>query len=214
MDRTPTGQHDHFLQRIEALRTALQQSDPDRMARQTGTNLLWKNGEGAYHFALWDRPVRLQLPEMKVYEADSEKLLPPPLQALCLFYFTTADGAPVGEGWISFSELPDGRFYNQAYQGYSGGELRRAFGDDLAAFSRAAERNNGEPFPARGAETPGDLAYHFRVLPRVHLLVAAWAGDEDFPSSYQILFDASVSHYLPTDVCAIAGGMLAKRLIR
>ncbi|MFZ5820924.1 MAG: DUF3786 domain-containing protein, partial [Chloroflexota bacterium] len=60
----------------------------------------------------------------------------------------------------------------------------------------------------------GDVAYAFQALPRLPLLVNFWCGDEDFPSTCKILFDKSLSHYLPTDVAAILGGMLARRLAR
>lgn len=60
----------------------------------------------------------------------------------------------------------------------------------------------------------GDAAYLFQVLPLVSLLAVTWLGDEEMPPAYQILFDANVSHHLPTDVCAILGSMLTERLIR
>ena len=99
-----------------------------------------------------------------------------------------ADGAPPSGRWIAFSELPGGRFYQAAYQGYSGDELRRAFGPDLAAYSQACQRLGGVP------RAHGDAAFAFQALPRLALLAAAWQGDEDFPPSYAILFDASASH--------------------
>lgn len=206
---------DHIVRRIQELQSALQGADPARLAHQTGTEfVLEADGKQVFHFLFWNRPVRMHLPEWIIREAESGEPLPASFQALCLFYFTTANSAPRSGKWVSFSELPDGRFYNQAYQGYSGGELLRAFGDDLDVFRSAAERSGGKPLNAGETEIPGDLAYRFQMLPRVELLVTVWAGDEDFPSSYQILFDASVSNYLPTDVCAIAGGMLAGRLMR
>ena len=60
----------------------------------------------------------------------------------------------------------------------------------------------------------GDLAYTFQALPRVSLLLVFWKGDEDFPASFQVLFDASASHYLPTDAYAILGSTLTRRLIK
>jgi hypothetical protein len=45
------------------------------------------------------------------------------------------------------------------------------------------------------------------------LLVVFWAGDDELPPAYQVLFDASASHHLPTDACAIAGSMLVRQLI-
>ena len=110
--------------------------------------------------------------------------------------------------WISFSELPDGRFYNQAYQGYTGGKLAQAFGDDFDLFCQVAENIDG-----KRVYLLGDAAYEYSVFPHVSVLLVTWRGDEDFSATYQILFDANVSHHLPTDACAIIGSNLTGRLI-
>ena len=36
--------------------------------------------------------------------------------------------------------------------------------------------------------------------------------NEDFPASANVLFDSSIVHYLPTDVCAGLGSALVDRL--
>ena len=95
----------------------------------------------------------------------------------------------------------------EVYDAVTGQELARAFGADRAAFERTAASLDGRPYPL------GDAAFIFRALPFVSLLVTYWQGDEDFPSSCQILFDSSASHYLPTDACAILGSTLTRRLI-
>jgi hypothetical protein len=52
------------------------------------------------------------------------------------------------------------------------------------------------------------------VLPRVWLAVVLHLADEEFPASANVLFDASASHYLPTEDLAVLGGMLTGRLIK
>jgi hypothetical protein len=39
-----------------------------------------------------------------------------------------------------------------------------------------------------------------------------YAGDEDFPATANVLFDASASHYLPTDALGGVGSTLVDRL--
>jgi len=124
-----------------------------------------------------------------------------------LYYFSLADGCRLAHTWISFADLPDGRFYNQAFQGYTGKELAQAFQNDLAAFERAAVSLNGERVALGGA------AFAFQALPRAPLCAVYWPGDEDFPASAQALFDAAASHYLTTDAYAILGSTLTRRLI-
>jgi Domain of unknown function (DUF3786) len=124
-----------------------------------------------------------------------------------LYYLSHADGTPLSDRWISFSELPDGKFYNQAFQGYTGKRLAQVFKDDRQSFERAAANQGGVRL------VHGDASFMFTALPRVPLMAAFWQGDEDFPSNSQILFDAAASHYLPTDAYAILGSTLTQRLV-
>ena len=83
----------------------------------------------------------------------------------------------------------------------------------MGAFEQAASRLDSVSKPS-GSQVPGDAALEFQILPKVSILVVFWLGDEDFPSTFQILFDAATSHFLPTDVCAIVGSMLTRKLIK
>jgi hypothetical protein len=196
--------------RVSDLRRGLAGRDPTILAANTGTIYQYTGREqqGEFTLHVWDKPATLSWPDLITRDGVTTETLRDDLQALVLYYFTTADGTPEAGRRISFSELPGGKFYNQAFQGYSGDELAKHFGQDLAAFERAALSCQGKPV------TFADCAYAFRALPRLELLVTYWQGDEDFRASMQVLFDASASHYLPTDVCAVLGGTLARRLIR
>jgi len=199
---------------LDRLRADMTSGDPEMLASRTGTQYQPLSQEqGAFHFNLLGQSVLLTYPFWTVLDAQTNQSLPLPLQALALYYFTHADGFPLELRWVSFADLPDGRFYNQAYQGYTGRELGRVFQNDLEAFSRAAGMAGGILLP-RDREAPGDRAFIFHTLPRVSLLTAYWLGDEDFPASAQVLFQASSPHYLPTDVCAFLGSTLTRRLIK
>lgn len=199
---------DPLSRRIAELRAGLAGLDPAALAGRTGSVYSAAGEETAFHISLWGRAVTLTFPGFNARDTESGSDLPVLNQALLLYYFTTCDGEPAARRWIAFSELPDGRFYNQAFQGYTGQTLAQAFEDDLDTFCRAAEALGGS------RTYMGDAAFAFQVLPNVPLLAVYWLGDEDFPPSCQILFDAAVSHHLPTDACAILGSGLAHRLIR
>jgi hypothetical protein len=199
---------DLLSRRIAELRAGLAGIDPASLARRTGSVYVDAGEESAFHLAFWGRQVNLSFPGFVARDVENRSDLPVLNQALLLYYFSSCDGEPAAGRWISYSELPDGRFYNQAFQGYTGMKLVQAFGDDLDAFCRAAGALGGLKTQM------GDVAFAFQALPNVPLLAVYWLGDEDFPPSCQILFDAAVSHHLPTDACAILGSGLAHRLIR
>ncbi len=106
------------------------------------------------------------------------------------------------------ADLPDGRMYNQAFQGYSGDLIREAVANNLEIFKSACLALDGHPVEL------GSAAFAFVALPRLPLLLTFWPGDEDFPASCKVLFDASARDHLPIDVCAILGSQLAGKIIR
>lgn len=200
---------DYLALRVIELRDELSDRDPAQLATHTGAAYTpLHSGQGQFRLALWEQDIILSWPDFVARDARSGVPLPTFSLAMLAYYFHTSDGlAPAGT-WIAFTDLPDGSFYTAAFQGYTGSELVKHFGNDLAAFHAAAERAGGR------VETFGDAAYAFQALPRVYLLAVGWQGDEDFAPSYRILFDAHAGHHVTTDACAILGSTLTKRLIK
>jgi len=198
-----------LMRRVEGLRAELAGMDPASVASRAGA-VYRPPGAGVHEirFSVWGREVAVGVPGFVARDSATGKESDPGTQALTAYYLRTSDGSPVEGRWISFSELPDGAFYFRAFQGYTGEMLTRVFGEDLAALARAAEKLGGR------REQEGDLAFSFHALPRVPILLVCWRGDEEFPTSAKLLFDASAGRHLPTDVCAILGSTLTRRLIR
>lgn len=194
--------------RLHELRSTLRFQDPGLVAARSGSSWLTLGpGRGELRLPLYGTICILPFPELTVYNSRDEHL-PDFQQALLLYYLVTADGAPLSGRWVSFADLPDGRMYNAAFQGYSGDEVVKHFGFDVAAFKQACAKAGGN-FAAMGS-----ASFIFQALPRVPLMATYWLGDEDFPSSCKILFDESASHYLPIDACAILGSTLTGKVIR
>jgi len=195
-----------LLARLDELRAALRAREPFELAERTGA-VFHPNSQGGGEFALpmWEQPMYITFPQFEVRDAAGREA-GIASQALTLYHFHTSDGAAPGEGFIAFSDLPDGRFYAQAFQGYTGYELARRF-PQRRDFEQAALRLGGALYPH------GESAFLFNLFPRVKLLVVYWQGDEDLPSSCQVLFNSAIAHHLPTDACAIAGSILTRRLL-
>ena len=54
----------------------------------------------------------------------------------------------------------------------------------------------------------------FQVLPRVRVATILYTQDDEFPADANVLFDASLRHYLPIEDAAVLGGMVAVALLR
>ena len=195
---------DALSERVSELHEDLRDTDPLVLAARTGAAY----ADGSFRLPVWEDEVIVSFPGFVARDAASGRPVSAFVRALLAYYFFTADGTPPAGRWISFSELPDGIFYTQAFQSYTGRELVRRFGNDIDAFSRAAEKCGGKSIEL------GDAAYVFQALPRVILAAVGWQGDADFAPSYRLLFDRAVDHYLTTDACAVLGSALTRRLLR
>lgn len=214
-DRLDPSVRKPLAEYAESLRRELRQLEQEVLAQRSGAEIwLAKEGgrgdpapTGELLLSYWGELVQATLPELVFRSLAGGRLLDDLSQALLLHYFQHSDGVPASGSWIAFSELPNARFYDQAFQGYTGRPLAQHFGQQVNDFAHAAGRADGAPISF------ADCAFAFQPLPRVSLLAACWLGDEDFPASYRILFDAAVPHHLSTDACAILGSMLTRRLL-
>lgn len=207
-----TSDEHGLAKHVVELRTTLRELDPHTLSKLTACSYHADDSvRGEFRLRVLEQEYTLSYPEYVACEASTGKQASIPIQALLVYYFQHADGARIADRWVAFSELPEGRFYNQAFQGYTGRELARSFGEDIDQFAQIVE--NLPQAQTNQHVKIGDRSFPILALPRVPLLLVFWQGDEDFPPSYQILFDASVAHYLPTDVCAILGSMLTRKLV-
>lgn len=189
--------------RIDEARDTLRTYEPEKLAWRGGLEL----SENRLALTLLGAAYYILLPDLVATFADGA-ICPEEIQILFLDYLVQGDGTPPSGQWIGFQELPNGMFYRKAFQGYSGDQLVHDLSAKIDAFRDAATSLGGEPVEL------GDAAYAFRVLPNVPLAVVWWNGDDEFPANGTVLFDASTSHYLPTDGLAIVGRMLCRKLAK
>ena len=195
--------------RVTDLRVHLGTIPPERLADWTGAARLELGPErGEFHLAMLGQQLVVTYPDFRVLTVtgDSVSVIK---QALLIYYFVTSTGAsPSEQQWISFADLPEGRVYSSAFQGYTGDELTKRFRLDLDAFRSACQRAGGTMLSL------GNAAYRFSAFPRLGLAVVYHLGDEDFPSMCKILFAATAGQYLPTEACAMLGSMLTQKILR
>jgi len=192
-----------LAEKADGLRAALRDRDPNQVAARSGSSYLAvDSAHGEFRIPFWGVDHIFPFPDL------TAKALSTFQQALLFYYLLTADGTSASGKWVSFADLPDGRMYVRAFQGYTGDEAVKRFGNSLDAFRQTCAGCGGAFVEI------GDASYVFQALPRVPLMVTYWLGDEEFPSSCKILFDSSASHYLPIDACAMLGSTLISRIMK
>ena len=190
---------------VKEAQTKLRQIDQGVVAGRSGATI---DQDGNLRLAFLRREYMIDQAGWTVKCADDGTTPLSLMQSLILTYLHMSDGTPPLDRWLGFRELPNGLFYAQAFQGYTGAVLVRDLHGEVAAFKQASEKLEGAPF------AHGDAGYVFQVLPRVKLAVSMWAGGDEFPSQAQVLFQESAPHYLMTDGLAIIGSLLIGQIVK
>ncbi|MEW6668984.1 MAG: DUF3786 domain-containing protein [Thermodesulfobacteriota bacterium] len=203
---------DDYQQALELGRNALKQGSPDILARCSGSEI--RKDEGGRTLILVSflkDEVSLAWPECLFLPGASDKE-PPIQQEIILLHYLKgtwqSHGAPVTGEWIAFQDLPDGRFYLDAFQRRAKIPLVQAFGDRPEMLLKLA----GAAFGA----TPlaqGDSAVQVKVLPLVPMALVLWKGDEEFPPEGNILFDRNIARIFSAEDVAWLSGMVVYPLV-
>ncbi|HEN21330.1 MAG TPA: DUF3786 domain-containing protein, partial [Desulfobacteraceae bacterium] len=110
--------------------------------------------------------------------------------------------------WISYYEIPDGKFYLNAFLRRAKEPMVQFFGDKPDLLVKTAE----EMSDARPLDH-GDLSMVMTVLPGVPVALILWNGDDEFPPDGNILFDSSISSIFTAEDIAVLTGMAVYELI-
>jgi hypothetical protein len=199
--RTPEETYGPALKRAQS---AFRKLDPQETAVRAAVTY----DDGRFQVPFFGTMYHVHWPKGTIQRLADQEEADIATQILNLHYLLTADGTPLAAEWVAFRSLPGGLGYDAAFQGRANLRLAHAFGADKPAFENAARALGGERLSF------GDASFLFRVFPRAWLAVVLYLADDEFPASANVLFDAAVSHYLPTEDLAVLGGMLAGRLVK
>lgn len=116
---------------------------------------------------------------------------------LLVHYLTRATGLPVAGEWIAFRELPGGEIYNTPFTNRTIRPMVGIFGRQPAKLVEAFLKLGGRQ------EKMGHASGSIDAFPMVPVCCVVWEGDDEIPSSGQILFDRSAPGYMETEALVV-----------
>jgi hypothetical protein len=203
---------DDYRQASQLGKDALAGKNPDLVARFAGAQIgRDREGRSALTLNFLNQEVLISWPELGFLAQPSHEPLPIQQEILLLHYLHGAwssSGAATEGEWIAFQEIPDGRFYLDAFQRRAKNPLVQTFGHNPEQLLELATASFGAtPFDQ------GDCSVVFKVLPLVPVALVLWRGDEEFSPEGNILFDRSVCKILSAEDVAWLAGMVVYPLI-
>lgn len=151
---------------------------------------------------------RISFPDGEVSLTTGEEAVPMRDKILILHYFTRAKGTPLSNKMITYKELPDGINYYPTFFKRAIAPIINHFGDEPHRLLDIAQILGGHKADY------GDIAMTINAFKHVPVTIVLWRGDEEFPPEGNIMFDSTISDYLPTEDITILCEAIAWRLVR
>jgi len=196
----------NYQQSFDLACVSIKGMDLEERAKKAGADYQ-KGEEGekiTIHF--FSEPYSIQFPQIEFY-FPSKKVVSLVTRILLLHYLIRADGNPLTGKWVAYKDIPGGLLYAGVFARRVTEPLQRKFGKSAKLFKETGIKSGGEP-----AEV-GDASFILHAFPYVPLQYVLWEGDEEFPPSVQLLFDASVDHYLSLEDIVVLGQVTTGRVI-
>jgi hypothetical protein len=203
---------DDYKQALELGRKGISENNPDLVASLSGA-VIHRDKEGNTSLSLdfLNRKVLISWPGLEFAYKGSQDELPIQQQVLLVHYLSGAwssSGAAITEEWIAFQDVPDGKFYLDAFWRRARDPLVKAFGDDPEQMMELSGMAYGaHPFDY------GDGSVVVRALPLVPVALILWRGDEEFPPEGNILFDRNITRIFSAEDIAWLAGMVVYPLV-
>ncbi|OGP90955.1 MAG: hypothetical protein A2156_00035 [Deltaproteobacteria bacterium RBG_16_48_10] len=196
----------NYQQSFDFACSSIQGMNLEERAKKAGAN--YEKGKGrekiTVHFLL--EPYHIQFPQIE-FHSPSKKVVSLVTRILLLHYLIRADGNPLTGKWVAYKDITGGFLYAGVFARRVTEPLQRRFGKSAQSFKETGIRSGGEPVEI------GDASFILQAFPYVPLQYVLWEGDEEFPPSVQLLFDASVDHYLTLEDMVVLGQVTTGRLI-
>jgi hypothetical protein len=160
------------------------------------------NEEGSFFAAPFlGKQYRIYFPGGEVECCDEEVDVPLAYKVVLLHYLTHCGPRAVEGTKLAFSELPSGSIYVGPFNNRAIKPLVGIFAAHAEKLKEAAAKLGG------WEENMGDVAVTVPVLPKIPITFVLWEGDDEFPPSGNVLFDASAPSHLHTEDYALLPGL-------
>ncbi len=191
----------------EAIRAAvekLQKVDLDVRCTNLG---LSKPQNGMLKLRAFGTDMLLRLSDFQLLLGDSGKPANISDHILVLHYLLCDLPIHQTDELISFREMDSGMFYWEAFLSRSVRPLVKRIGNDLALLKRNLKRFDWGPVSL------GNLGARIHAVGKVYVTLIYRLGDEEFPPSADLLFDAGIKRAYPTEDVAVLAGRICLSLL-
>jgi len=158
--------------------------------------------------AFLNRPYLVSLPNIEVYSQETGSEVPLKDGIVILHYLVTAKGTPPTNRFVTFRDLPGCVSYFPVFNQLVINPILKGFAREPDLLVDAAVSMGGL------RASYGDASVTVNAFSRIPVTIVMRRGDEEFPPSCTIMFDANVSDYLPTEDIRDVSAAITRKLVQ
>ena len=196
----------NYQQAYELACVKIKEMDLEERAKKAGADYQREEYGEKVIVRFFGEPYDIQFPQME-FSSPTKKTMSLVARILLLHYLMRADGSPLTGKWVGYKDIPGGLLYASVFARRVTEPLVRKFGKSAEGFKEIGVKLGGIP-----AEV-GDASFILEIFSCIPFQYVLWEGDEEFPPTVQLLFDASVDHYLSLEDIVVLGQLVTGRLI-
>jgi hypothetical protein len=194
---------------MEHYRAIYRSLQPEQICARTG--LIFEPARSVFLFRLMGEELEAEYPEFSVKTTDGTPWPAGYQNILFIRYLCEGKYAPGTGQQLSYPQLPWGSTYADNFNGRVIRRFLGVFGKEIHLFRRVMEET-----PTLKAELleKCDAGYRFEFINGIFISVLLWEGDDEFPSSAQVLFDDNMKYAFTAEDVAVAMEIMVGRLKR
>ncbi len=175
--------------------------NPAEMARRSGVE--YDPDHSVMRLSSLQQPMAVTHPGGEVTFRSTGKSPVWQWQLVTLNYLGRADGIPLSGKPVAFRDLEGGWVFQEPFARQTLSRLAQwVLSENLPALRRAFRTLGGTLIDI------GDVGAKLPFFPRFPVTVVCWSGEDEFPSSANVLFDRSANHYLHTEDASVVGSLV------
>lgn len=183
-------------------------TDIEEQCRKSGTQCQVAAGKKIVVVRYLNQTYAISLPDGEISAIEDTEPISMRDRLVMLHYFISAKDTPPTGKLITFRELPEGIVYQPTFAKRTIKPLLDNFGKEPDLLLLFSQRLGGYKADY------GNTAITINAFSRVPITIVIWQGDDEFPSQGNVLFDANITDYLPTEDITVLCEILAWKLVR
>ncbi len=155
-----------------------------------------------------NRPYLVSFPDVEVSYQGTGGEVPLKDRIIILHYLVSAKGTPPTNRFVTFRDLPGCASYFPVFNQLVVNPILEGFAREPQLLVDAAASLGGL------RASYGDASVTVSAFSRVPMTIVIRTGDEEFPPSCTVMFDANVSDYLPTEDIRDVSATITRKLVQ